>query len=95
MKTQKKKNKQAVRRLLKELKDVLDAFGWYGIGDEAEHAPNYAKAPETAEPTPNKAGEKRNDEDTIAEAMRGDSQVDIQVNGTTQMSPLTIIQMMR
>ncbi len=44
MRTAKKqKNRQTIRKLLEELKDVLDAFGWYGIGGEEVSAEDAGK----------------------------------------------------
>jgi hypothetical protein len=40
-----KKNTKAIRRLGELLRDVLDSFGWYGIGIAvAEEAPNAARS---------------------------------------------------
>jgi hypothetical protein len=45
----KRKNRQAVRKLLEELTEVLDAFGWYGVGGAGSSPDGKAKESGTGE----------------------------------------------
>jgi hypothetical protein len=89
MKTPKKKNRQAIRRLLAELKDVLDAFGWYGVGDEGEPAKVAKKAAETTESIPNKldAGDQHNEGAPPAATIREDPEEELEANGRSADEP--------